>query len=453
MKKFKSIYLTAFGTALLLTACNKQLDLKPFQSVGQDVAILTSTDVQITLVGAYNRLALSGTYGGGNFLQPDLMATQTIIDWQGTFQDLSQMVAQTITNDNGFVEGMWLSSYQAINQANNVIANLDKVDAASKASYEGQAKFIRGILYFNLAEMYGKSYNDGSPATNLAVPIVLTPTTVVDESSKVPRATVEAVYQQAITDLTDAQNLLPAGNTFYATKNAATAMLARIYLQKGDYANARDAANTVIASNRYSLVTPYTAEFPYPAQIHVDNTTEDIFAVQVTAQQGTNGLNTYYASPDDSGRGDIIVRDNFLAEFEPDDQRAAIYTEDSDGILRVGKFSNVYGNVRVVRLAEMYLIRAEANQRLGTAIGATPAADITTIRNRAGLGNVAAVTLADILKERRLELAFEGGFFLHDAKRLQQSVGALPYNSPKLVFPVPLREINANSALVQNEGY
>lgn len=453
MKKFRPIYITALSTALLMTACNKQLDLKPFQSVGQEVAILTSTDVQITLVGAYNRLALSSTYGGGNFLEPDLMATQTLIDWQGTFQDLSQMVAQTVTNDNGFVESMWLGSYQAINQANNVIANIDKADAAQKNRMEGEAKFIRGILYFNLAEMYGKSYNDGSPATNLAVPIVTTPTTVIDENSKVPRATVEQVYAQAIKDLTDAQTLLPVSNSFYATKNAATAMLARVYLQKGDYASARAAANTVIASGKYSLVDTYTDEFPYPAQVHVDNTTEDIFAIQVTAQQGTNGLNTYFGSPDDSGRGDIIVRDNFLAEFDPDDQRAAIYTEDSDGIIRVGKFNNVYGNVRVIRLAEMYLIRAEANFRLTTATGATPVADINTIRERAGLDDLGAVTLADILKERRLELAFEGGFFLHDAKRLKLDVGALHFDSPKLVFPVPLREINANSNLVQNEGY
>ncbi|MEO7213011.1 RagB/SusD family nutrient uptake outer membrane protein [Mucilaginibacter sp.] len=453
MKKFKSIYLTALSTAFLLTACNKQLDLKPFQSVGQDVAILTSTDVQITLVGAYNRLALSGSYGGGNFIQPDLMATQTLIDWQGTFQDLTQMVAQTITNDNGFVEGMWLGAYQAINQANNVIANIDKADAAQKNRMEGEAKFIRGILYFNLAEMYGKSYNDGTPSTNLAVPIVLTPTKVVDESAKVPRATVEAVYQQAIKDLTDAQTLLPVSNSFYATKNAATAMLARIYLQKGDYASAVAAANTVINSGRYSLVGTYTDEFPYPAQVHVDNTTEDIFAIQVTAQQGSNGLNTYYASPDDSGRGDVIVRDNFLAEFDPDDERAAIYTEDSDGVIRVGKFNNVYGNVRVIRLAEMYLIRAEANFKLGSVVGTAPVNDVNRIRARAGLNPLATVALADILKERRLELAFEGGFFLHDAKRLKQDVGALPYSSRKLVFPVPLREINANSALVQNEGY
>jgi tetratricopeptide (TPR) repeat protein len=451
MKKFRSIYITALGTGLLLTACNKQLDLKPHQQIEQESAILTSKDVQITLTGAYNRLALSDSYGGGAFLEPDLLATQTLIDWSGTFADLTQMVIQKITNDNGFATNMWLASYQAINQTNNVLANLDKADAASKASFEAQARFIRGIVYFNLVEMYGRSYNDGNPATNLAVPIVLTPTKVVDESSKVTRSTVEQVYQQAIDDLTSAKTL---GGTS-SIGLSATAMLARLYLQKGDYANALASANAVIASGKYSLVVPYVDEFPYKdrAQVHVDNTSEDIFAVQVTPQQGTNGLNTYYASPSDGGRGDISLRDNFLAEFEADDQRAEIYAEDDDGVLRVGKFNNVYGNVRVIRLAELYLIRAEANFRLGSSVGAAPVTDVNRIRGRAGLDPLAAVALADILKERRLELAFEGGFFLHDAKRLKQDVGALPYNSPKLVFPVPLREINANPALVQNEGY
>jgi hypothetical protein len=99
------------------------------------------------------------------------------------------------------------------------------------------------------------------------------------------------------------------------------------------------------------------------------------------------------------------------------------------------------------------LIRAEANFRLGTSTGATPVEDINVIRARAGLTALTSVTLDQILKERRLELAFEGGFFLHDAKRLKQNVGALPYTSPRLVFPIPLLEINANKNLKQNDGY
>ena len=100
----------------------------------------------------------------------------------------------------------------------------------------------------------------------------------------------------------------------------------------------------------------------------------------------------------------------------------------------------------------MYLIRAESNFRLVSVVGATPLADVNRIRNRAGLPSLLVVTLADILKERRLELSFEG-FILHDAKRLQNNVGALPFNSNKLVYPIPDRERRVNPNLTQNPGY
>jgi hypothetical protein len=132
-----------------------------------------------------------------------------------------------------------------------------------------------------------------------------------------------------------------------------------------------------------------------------------------------------------------------------------MYNPDSDGTLRVDKFDNTFGNVHIIRLAELYLIRAEANLRTGaaTTLGNTPLDDVNTIRARAGLDPLATVTIANVLTERIHELAFEGGFFLHDAKRLQQTVGAQPYNSNKLVFPIPLQDINANPNLKQNPGY
>ena len=101
----------------------------------------------------------------------------------------------------------------------------------------------------------------------------------------------------------------------------------------------------------------------------------------------------------------------------------------------------------------MYLTRAEANFRLGTSTGDTPLNDVNRIRNRAGLTSLTTVTLAGILTQRKLELAFEGEA-LFEAKRLMQSVtGSLNYNAPALVLPIPQREIDTNKALIQNEGY
>jgi starch-binding outer membrane protein, SusD/RagB family len=102
----------------------------------------------------------------------------------------------------------------------------------------------------------------------------------------------------------------------------------------------------------------------------------------------------------------------------------------------------------------MYLIRAESNIRLGTSVGASPVDDYNAIHTRAGLAAVSSVTLQDILLERRLELAFEG-FRIHDIRRLHENVASYPYDDPRLVFPIPAREIDANPSLrgEQNPGY
>ncbi|MBB6130207.1 RagB/SusD family nutrient uptake outer membrane protein [Mucilaginibacter lappiensis] len=460
MKKINYIYISAFAAAISLSACNKALNIKPKEQIDQTNAIVTSNDVQSTLVGAYNRMAQTGVYGGRIFVQPDLMAaTDTVLTFNGTYQGLTQITNQAIPNDNSFVLDTWQQAYQAINLANNVVANLSKADAGQRDRMEGEAKFIRGLIYFDLARLYGRAWNDGDPATNLAVPIVLTPTTGVDNSIFVPRNTVKEVYTQAINDLKTAEAKLPATNSFYANSGAASAILARLYLQQGDYTNAGAEANTVIASGTFTLNAKYSDEFPIPGKAsHVDNTPEDIFAIQVTEQQGITSMNEFYASASNSGRGDIHIDPAFIAEFDANDTRGQFYTpklnsDNSVSFYRTKKFDNTFGNVHVVRLAEMYLIRAESNLQTGKALGATPLSDINKIRERAGANDLTAVALSDIKAERRHELAFEGGFFLHDAKRLGLPVGKLQYSSPKLVFPIPLREIQANSKLVQNPGY
>jgi len=377
---------------------------------------------------------------------------------------LIQMTNQSIPNDNSFVNSVWLDGYEVINQANNVLANLDKVAAGDKDRTEGEAKFLRGMTYFDLVRVFGKAWNDGDPATNPGVPIVLTPTTVINSSSYVARSSVSAVYQQAIADLSDAEAKLPEDNTYFANKYSAAAILARLYLQKGDYPNAITEASNVISPGAFSLNDNYIDEFPTPdftgdhvTAVHLDNTPEDIFSLQVTTQQGTNSLNTYYASSNDGGRGDAHIVPSFVNIFEEGDTRAELYQyddpTDNTTTFRCHKFDNVDGNVHVIRLAELYLIRAEANLRNGSTTGDTPANDVNVIRERAGVSDMDAVTVADVLTERKRELAFEGGFFFHDAKRTGQNIGSLTYNSPKLVFPIPLQDINANPKLVQNPGY
>jgi hypothetical protein len=447
--KMKLIYM---GAALLLLAsgCQKKLDVTPKQSVDVQDALSTSSGVLTALNGAYADLGNAYFFGGDTYLYSDLLADAGEIRWNGTYAGLTQIYNKSIPVNNSFVANTWLQGYRVINDVNNVLNALNVVDAAQRDRVEGEAKFIRGSVYFELVRLFAKAWNDGNPANNPGVPLVLTPTTGITEASKVKRNSVAEVYAQVIKDLSDAEAKLPTANGFYATKYSAAGMLARVYLQKADYSNAANEANTVISSGRYSLASSYASAFPYSASAQVPNTSEDVFAMQVTTTQGSNDLYTFY-SP--TSRGDIDIRAAHLALYENGDQRKTFFTN-SGGSVYTSKYLSHYANVQIIRLAEMYLIRAEANFRLGTAVGDTPLNDINRIRNRSGLPSLTAadLTLSKILMERKLELAFEGAS-LHDIKRTQGSVGTLPWNSPKLILPIPDREIIANPNLVQNEGY
>ena len=455
--KHITIKVLVLGLLLSVVSCNKQLDITPTQSIDQNLAFQTNADLQAALVGSYTQLGATNFYGGRMFVIGELLADYDELVWGGTFQGLTQMWNKTVPVNNGFVASTWLAGYNAINAANNVIANVNVATAANKNRIEGEAKFIRAASYFELVKLYAKDWNNGNPTDNDGVPLVLTPTKVVDESSKVPRAKVAAVYAQIIADLTDAEAKLPTSNGFFANKSAAAALLARVYLQQRNYASARDAADRVIRTyNRNSLEASIFDAFPYNGGNPFSNTREDVFALQVTLNAGVNDFQTFFSA---DSRGDITISSEHLNLYNPSDDRLGLFYS-SGGSVYNGKNDNVYGNVHTIRLAEMFLIRAESNFRLSTTVGATPLSDINRIRNRVNLPSLLTVTLNDILLERKLELAFEG-FNLADLKRLGVSTGhftagpgvGLPPTSPKLVLPIPERERIVNPNLTQNEGY
>lgn len=434
--------------AVTVAGCTKQLNTTPTQYIDQAQALQTGNDVQVALIGAYTDLGNTNFMSGQTQLDADLLGDANEINWSGTYQQLTQMKNKAIPVDNSYVSGTWLAGYKVINDVNNVLSAISVVLAKDTARTTGEAKFIRAVTYFELVRLYAKTWNDGDPATNPGIPIVLTPTRGITAESQVKRNTVAEVYQLVMNDLLEAEAKLPAKNGFLATKAAAAAILARVYLQKGDFANAAQAANRAITSataNGGSLTANFADAFA------AANSSEDIFALQVTSTSAINNFNTFYSTA--GGRGDAQVTPNHLALYETGDARKSFFTT-SGGSTYTAKFDNRYGNVHIVRLAEMYLVRAESNFRLGTAVGDTPVNDINRIRNRAKLPSyaVADLTLDKILRERKLELAFEG-FTLYDVKRLQLSIGNLAWNAPTLIFPIPKREITVNSNLVQNTGY
>ena len=448
MKNLKYLILT-ISSFLLFTSCDRELDIDSEQGISTETAISTPEGIQQILIGAYKNTGDGDLFGGDVQIYGDLLADDGYLYWWGTYAELGHIYEKSIISDNVYVRDTWARAYKVINATNVVLENLSVVkDEDDKKRIEGEAKFLRALNYFELVRFFGKQYEAGKNNTQLGVPIVLKTTSDFNGDLSVARNSVEEVYTQVVKDLKEAITNLPSENSYYADTYSAQALLSRVYLQKGDYTNARNLANDVIENSGKSLMPNYKDAFNTS-----ENISEDLFAMQVTSQSGENDLITFYADEAQGGRGgDITLTEDFLGLFEPDDVRGSFYYYNYYDDVLTSKYTNQYGNIHVIRLAEMYLIRAEANYRLGTSLGATPLDDINTIRDRAKASALTTVTLDDILLERRRELAFEG-FLIHDIKRTKGNVGSLNWNSDKLVFPIPLREMQVNNKLIQNPGY
>lgn len=449
IRNYKSI-IGVFSLGLALTGCEDRLDIEPRQDVSVEVALSTGENVENILIGAYEEAGQEASYGGYLQLMSDLYGFTTEASWIGTFSQPREVFRKEIFVDNTFISDLWLNQYEVINQVNLVIDNIGLVDEDSQDNIEGQARFLRALTYFDLVRSFGAPYEAGQQNDQLGVPLSLVGVTDYSVNLEIPRNSVEEVYNQIIDDLTTAYELLPPSNDIFADKYSAQGLLARVYLQQGNYDAARDAANDVIQNSGHSLLTTNYAD----AFNNDVDSEEAIFAFQVTTQSGTNVLVTHYASEGLGGRGgDVEINQAFVDRFGEDDDRGDFfYINEDNGRRLSSKYINQFGNIPIIRMAEMYLIRAEANLRLGTSIGATPLEDINTIRNRANATPLSTVTIGDILNERELELAFEG-FLIHDLQRTMRSVGDIPYDADQLTFPIPEREIDANSLLVQNPGY
>jgi starch-binding outer membrane protein, SusD/RagB family len=448
MKKIYSI-IFILSLFILITGCDKLLDLEPSQSLDEKVALDSDENVKNVLLGAYSKFDEQGIYGGYILRNCELLGGNGELQWVGTYIDPRQIFNKTMLTTNSEVYLQWRDAYVVINTVNNILSAINVVKAEDRDRVQGESLFLRGLMYFDLVRFFGKQYQTGIQNTQPGVPLVLTPTTVINQSSYVSRATVEQVYAQVITDLTTAAGKLPPENDVYATKGAANALLARVYLQKGDYEKARDAASTVISSNVYALLTDYEDVFNRD-----NNTFEDIFATQITPQNLPSAMTEFFSTKQYGGRdGDIEILNGHLNLYPAGDTRSDLFYYDNNA-WRTGKWNNQYGVINLIRLAEMYLIRAECNQRLNTTVGATPLSDYNRIRTRAGLTASSSVNINQILYERRLELAFEG-HRIHDQRRLKENVGSLAWDDNRLLYPIPQREMESNPGLKgqQNPGY
>jgi len=444
-----------FFTILFAWACNKKLDVQPQNSVTPD-QITTAEDVTALVFGAYSTLQNANAFGESYNTVTELLFDAGNIDWAGTFAQYVDLHQKQTTVSNSLIYQVWANSYQTINVVNLALSKLDLLDEEDRAAIEGECRFLRGLVYFQLVNMYAKPYS-AENASAPGVPIVLEAVAGYDpERDKRPRASVEEVYTQILSDITFAIDNLPEeAEDYRASKTTASALLSRVYLAQLKYEEAAAAANDVIESEMYALAPSVTAAFN-----NVASSSEDIFAIQQNSQSnsGTSnfGMIAFYASYP-VGRGEIQVTEEFVEQFEASDARGRFVLEGESISGSVGlltrKWSEPYKAIPVIRLAEMYLTRAEGNLRSSSQVGPnTPLEDVNLVRRRAGASLLGSATADDIVNERLLELAFEGERFL-TMKRLQMNVGNIPYNDPKLVLPIPERETDLGNALPQNDGY
>ena len=468
-----SYILFLISALLVLSSCDKKLDIAPQQSMDADKALSTPENIKATLVGAYVDARSRWTMGSQFTEYSELLASTGDLQHVGSNREPVEIIAKTITVNNSYVASSWIDSYRMINTVNNVLGVIDVLSEQERGKVKGEALFLRGWIYFELTRLWGLPYVNGQDNSQPGVPLMLNATTQASQAIPVARNTVEECYAQVVEDLTLAKSLLPESNGFWADAHAAGSMLARVYLQQGKFEEAASEANGVIESGKYALMVS-----PKQAFNNASNCSEDIFALQNNLTSNSIWLTERYASLNGMGRGDYQMGQEFFSIFEPGDLRGQIQRttqpgftwENVDSMYYIGvgtirsggvntfKYANYYAAIPVIRLAEMYLIRAESNfmllQNGGQIVGPyTPLQDINLIRERAlAIQFTDQLTLDQIKAERYRELCWEG-LRLHDLKRWQMNIGNLPYNAGNLILPVPRQEMEINPLLEQNPFY
>ncbi len=438
-----SIYIFSIGLlSFLFTACEGILDVEPTQSLSADEAIKNRNDVLRALTGCYDGLQQAGLFSLDMIVIPDLAADN--LDHTGTRQEYGQIDNNAILAENFLIESVWNDSYDAINRINSLLVKLPEVadlNEEDRNAISGQLLFLRALIHFKLVTMFGP------------VPLKTQPTTGVDASLDVARDPVETVYARIIADLEDARGKTGNQENVLASGAAATALLARIYLYTGQWTKAIELASEVIDNENFGIDPDYNNLYSG------GSSQEIIFQVEFNPQD-RNSLAYYFYPTSQQGRNEFTPSESLDNAYEDEDTvRKNVSVAEEGYAYKYRDITNGSDNVIILRLAEMYLIRAEARALLNGDLQQIKD-DINVVRSRAGLAGTAAGSYGElknaIEQERRVEFAFEGHRWF-DLVRTGRALEVLDdVSSPnQLLFPVPLSEINSNTnpGMYQNPGY
>lgn len=458
MKKLKSYLASSLASAVTMiclssgiTSC-VDLNVQPPLDISNELALSTSDGLQNGLNASYALLRSGSLYGGNLVGSTEILADQVVVGGGGFGQLEMARRGMTFFNPEG--RGIWQDGYNAINRVNNVIAAVPKVDGLSNDTRNrilGECYAIRAMMHFEIVRLFAQPWGATADNSHRGIPLRVEPTAGAS-NARVRPSSVAQVYTQVISDLNQAIMLLPESNGIFINRLTARAFLARVLLQRGDFAGAFAAADAVVQSGRYRLNTNVRDVFDTPG------TSESLleFVSREPVEDAGGGVQGYFRQ--DDGLSPVLSLDAAVVRTirtNANDKRGTDLIKSADDQFFTTKFQKVFMNMPSLRYAEVLLIRAEAAARTNNAAAAL--VSVNQVRQRAGLAALANLSgdalLNAILTERSTELAFEG-HRLHDLKRLQRNIGnaylpqeaPLPWNSQRLVLQIPDVERNGTPA-------
>lgn len=458
MKKINKLFTTIFIFTLAFSSCTTaDLDPSLEQSKSVEGSIKTVSDLEGIVKGGYNVLTGVNYYGRDFIINGEVRSDNCFSN--GNSGRFTTEASLTYNANNGY---MLDDAYRAIAIA-NIVIGVDQSTLTGDLDYGkhllGQAYAIRALAHFDMLKTYGQQHAGGT----LGIPYVKE---FKGDDLFPARGTIDANKADIYADL-DLAFTNMSSNYFQSSKElmsqmTAKALESRVAIYFGDYARAKTAAETVIGSNLYSIM---------PAAGYVSSWTSkgnsnSIFelAFNSTDNLGSNSLATIYRFEGGSPYGDVQVIDNVSSLYDAGDVRAGILGMEGGRLRNMGKYpdSQGYDNVVVIRYEEVILNYAEALFEEGAGSYAAAMAQLNLITSNRGAAAYTTISKADILKERRKELIFEG-FRFDDLMRtgagivkfsVQQNIAAtLTYPNNVFAYPIPQAEIDANSNMVQNSGY
>ena len=515
--KFLKYILTALTGVILLTGCDKKLDINPFTSLDASQAFKSVGNTEAAINSTYAILKSQSLYGRDHFVIADALGDNAFSNARGQrFVQENINAPAAGNNANNMVN--WNTSYQGINEINLILDNMSSVPGASSvllARWEGELKFLRALLYFDLVKVYSYIPTFVVPSQDRGG-VVLTlkgfNSSSVASTFFPARATTAAIYNQIMADLNRSAALLSNANKGlnYSSKLSALALGSRVALYQGDFQRADSFATAAITTGGIGSLSNTSN---YVAGWRATSHTETIFEVKfATAQEVVGGIAVTLqgaltnfngvanlgnpASTANGGFGPMVPNLKLLQDLgittvpapsattvgfgttipvitRSTDVRNQLYEigiNVSGRWIECTKFLGKSGapgidNIPVIRWAELYLNRAEARAKMGGATNEANAwADLNILRSNRITGFVAgtpltgAALVTEILKQRSLEFAFEGQRFW-DMKR-----NGLPISkaTPNINLPatyngynarIPLGEVDGNANLIQNFGY